>query len=80
VGKKVVAILGTYRKGGALDTAVEAILAALVATSAMPGFLIPLATGTMTALRMTARILGARPVAGLWIGHCGGEPDHQPDP
>src|SRR5438270_4094086 len=26
VGKKVVAILGTYRKGGTLDTAVEAIL------------------------------------------------------
>lgn len=54
--------------------------AALVATSAMPGFLIPFATGTRTALRMTAKILGARPVAGLWIGLAAGEPDHKPSP
>ncbi len=57
---------------------VRTLKAALVATSAMPGFLIPVATGTRSALRRTARILGARPVAGLWIGLSGGEPDHQP--
>jgi NAD(P)H-dependent FMN reductase len=42
--------------------------AVLVATSAMPGFLVPLATGTGYALRTTARILGAKPVGALWIG------------
>ena len=59
---------------------VRALKAALVATSAMPGFLIPLATGTRTALRTTAKILGAKPVAGLWIGLSAGEPDHKPSP
>ncbi len=51
---------------------VRTLKAALVATSAMPGFLIPIATGTKTALRMTAKILGAKPVASLWIGLVGG--------
>jgi len=57
---------------------VRTLKAALVATSAMPGFLIPVATGTRSALRMTAGILGATPVSRLWIGLSGGEPDHQP--
>jgi len=57
---------------------VRTLKAALVATSAMPGFLIPVATGTRSALRMTARILGARPVASLWIGRSGSESDHKP--
>lgn len=52
--------------------------AAMVATSAMPGFLIPVATGTRGALRTTAKILGAKPVAGLWIGLSAGEQNHQP--
>ena len=57
---------------------VHTLKAALVATSAMPGFLIPIATGTKTALRMAAKILGARPVAHLWVGLAAGEPNHQP--
>lgn len=57
---------------------VPTLKAALVATSAAPGFLIPLFTGTKTALRMTAKVLGAKPVASLWIGLSAGEPDHQP--
>lgn len=42
--------------------------AVLVASSAMPGFLIPMATGAARALRLTASMLGARPVGRLWIG------------
>lgn len=42
--------------------------AVLVASAAMPGFLIPLATGAARALRLTAAMLGARPVGRLWIG------------
>ncbi len=61
-------------------THVRAIKAVLVATSAAPGFLIPVATGTKTALRTTAKILGAKPVASLWIGLAAGEADHQPSP
>ena len=49
-------------------THVRTLKAALVATSAMPGFLIPVATGTRRALRTAAKILGAKPVASLWIG------------
>ena|SRR5579863_2076228 len=56
---------------------VPTLRAALVASSGAPGFLIPLATGTKTALRTTAKILGARPVASLWIGLSAGEPHHQ---
>jgi putative NADPH-quinone reductase len=59
---------------------IHTLKAALVATSAMPGFLIPLATGTKGALRTAARILGAKPVASLWIGLAAGEPDHKPSP
>ena len=57
---------------------VPTVKAVLVATSAMPGFLIPIATGTRTALRTAAKILGAKPVASLWIGLAGGEADHRP--
>jgi NAD(P)H-dependent FMN reductase len=42
--------------------------AVLVSSAAMPGFLLPLATGAPRALKVTARILGARPVGRLWIG------------
>lgn len=48
--------------------------AALVASSAMPGFLIPVATGTATALRRAAKLLGAKPVSSLWIGLSAQEP------
>ena len=40
----------------------------------MPGFLIPLATGAAKALRLTAKILGAKPVGSLWIGLAAQEP------
>ncbi len=42
--------------------------AVLVASSAMPGFLIPLATGAARALKVTAAMLGARSIGRLWIG------------
>ncbi len=49
--------------------------AALVASSAMPGFLIPLFTGAPRALRLTASMLGARPVGKLWIGLAAQQPE-----
>jgi putative NADPH-quinone reductase len=54
--------------------------AVLVASSAMPGFLIPLVTGTGHALRTTAKLLGAKPVGSLWVGLSAQEPDHQLSP
>ena len=50
--------------------------AVLVASSAMPGFLIPVATCTVKALSVAAKVLGARPVGKLWIGLASGEPNH----
>jgi multimeric flavodoxin WrbA len=51
--------------------------AVLVASAAMPGFLLPFATGAARALRLTASSLGAKPVGSLWIGLASGEP-HPP--
>jgi len=48
----------------------------LVASSAMPGFLIPLFTGVGHTLDQTATMLGARTVSRLWIGLSAMEPDH----
>lgn len=42
--------------------------AVLVTSAAMPGFLIPLATGSPRALRTAASLLGAKTVGELWIG------------
>jgi NAD(P)H-dependent FMN reductase len=50
--------------------------AVLVASSAMPGIFIPFATGAARALRLTAKMLGAKPVGNLWIGLAAGEPHH----
>ncbi len=50
--------------------------AVLVASSAAPGFLIPLATGAPRALRLAATLLGAKPVGKLWIGFAARE-QHQ---
>ena len=50
--------------------------AVLVATSAMPGFLIPIATGTGAALRKAAEVLSVKIVGKLWIGLAAGEPNH----
>ncbi len=40
----------------------------------MPGFLIPIATGTATALKTAAKVLGAKPVGSLWVGLIAGKP------
>ena len=50
--------------------------AILVASSAMPGFLIPMVGGAAAALRKTAQLLGAKTIGRLWIGLAAGEPDH----
>jgi NAD(P)H-dependent FMN reductase len=42
--------------------------AALVTSAGMPGFLIPFATGAPRALKITAKVLGARPLGTLSIG------------
>ena len=47
--------------------------AVLVSAAGMPGFLIPLATGAPRALRLTAKMLEARPVGCLWVGLASGE-------
>jgi multimeric flavodoxin WrbA len=47
--------------------------AILIASSAAPGFLIPIATGAARALSVTARMLGAKPAGKLWIGLVSGE-------
>jgi putative NADPH-quinone reductase len=54
--------------------------AVLVASAAMPGFLIPLATGAARALRITASMLGARPANHLWIGLAAKAPHQQLSP
>jgi NAD(P)H-dependent FMN reductase len=48
--------------------------AVLVASSGMPGFLIPFTTGAAKALRLAAQSLGAKPVGSLWIGLAAHEP------
>jgi multimeric flavodoxin WrbA len=42
--------------------------AVLVTSAAMPGWFIPLTTGTARALKTTAMIIGAKPVGKLYIG------------
>jgi putative NADPH-quinone reductase len=48
--------------------------AVLVASCAMPGFCIPLFTGASRALRVTAKMLGAKTVGKLWIGLAAQQP------
>lgn len=48
--------------------------AVLIACAAMPGFLIPLATGAPRALKTTAQMLGAKAVGSLWIGQVAAHP------
>jgi putative NADPH-quinone reductase len=50
--------------------------AVLIASSAMPGFLIPIVTGASKALRIAAQSLGAKPAGTLWIGLA----SHSPHP
>ena len=51
--------------------------AVLVVSASMPGFCIPLLTGAARALRITAKSLGGKPVASLWIGIAGKQPNQQ---
>jgi hypothetical protein len=44
----------------------------------MPGFCIPVLTGAARALRVTAKMLGAKTVATLWIGLAAKQPYQTP--
>jgi len=50
--------------------------AVLISSAAMPSFLIPFTTGAPRALRVAARMMGARPIGTLWIGQAAVE-EHQ---
>jgi hypothetical protein len=50
--------------------------AVLVASSAMPVFMMLLFTGAANALQMTAAIIGAKPVGSLWLGLSARDPHH----
>jgi len=50
--------------------------AVLVASAAMPAIFIPFATGAARALRLTAKVLGARTVGNMWIGLVAYEPHY----
>jgi putative NADPH-quinone reductase len=51
--------------------------AVLVASSAMPGFLIPLASGAARALKLAATLLNARPVGSMWMGLVAQNPQYE---
>lgn len=48
--------------------------AVLIASSAAPGILIPIATGATRALRAAAQMLRAKPIGHMWIGLAGSQP------
>lgn len=54
--------------------------AVLVATSGMPGFLIPLLSDAASTLRLTAKALGSKPLDTLWVGGCAWRPRHNLTP
>lgn len=60
--------------GPVLRTRLRTKKAVLVASAGMPGLLIPLATGAPRALKLTAKMLGAKPIGRLWIGRAAVEP------
>jgi len=51
--------------------------AVLVASSGMPGFLIPLLSDAASTLRLTAKALGSKPFDTLWVGGCAWRPQHK---
>ena len=61
--------------GPVMRKKVRAKKAVLVASAAVPGPLIPLTTGAPRALRVAAKMVGARPVGKLWIGLVGADPE-----
>jgi len=54
--------------------------AVLVASSAMPSLMMRVFTGAARALRMAAKMLGAKTMATLWIGLAAGELHHELSP
>ena len=62
------------QNGPALRNKLKTRRAVLVAAAGMPGFMIPLATGAPRALRLAAKIMGAKPVGELWVGLVAGKP------
>jgi multimeric flavodoxin WrbA len=54
--------------------------AVLVASSGMPGFLIPLFSDAASTLRLTAKALGAKPMDTLWVSKCAWRPQHMLTP
>src|SRR5664279_2520286 len=50
--------------------------AILVASSAMPGIMLPIFTGASRALRSAAKVLGAKTEATLWVGLAAGRKRH----
>lgn len=54
-------------------TKVQTKRAVIVTSSAMPGFLIPIATGTPRALKLAAQSVGAKTVAKIYIGLSSGK-------
>ena len=54
--------------------------AVLIASSAAPGIFIPIATGAARALRLTAQMLGAKPVGHMWMGLVAGKPRYELTP
>jgi multimeric flavodoxin WrbA len=50
--------------------------AILVASSAMPGIMLPIFTGASTALRTAAKVIGAKTVDTMWIGLAAGRKHH----
>lgn len=68
------------QRGPTLRTLARTRKAVLVTSASLPGFLIPLATGAPRALKLTAKMVGARPVGQLWIGGAAVSPDQQLTP
>jgi NAD(P)H-dependent FMN reductase len=61
--------------GPVMRRKVRAKKAVLVASAAVPRFFIPLMTGAPRALKVAAKMVGARPVGKLWIGAVGSAPE-----
>lgn len=61
-------------------SAVRTLKAVLVASSAMPGIMIPFFTGASSTLRRSAKILGAQTVGTMWIGLAAGRKHHPISP
>jgi len=66
------------RTGPKLRTGNQPRKAVLVASAAMPGFLIPYLTGAARALQLTAKLMGAKVIGKLWVGLAAGLPGDLP--